>query len=60
MGILAWLRSRSLSRRKSSEVSEQTTEDVEQLQDDRKADIGGTLFVRGSAHSEAERLSSDD
>jgi hypothetical protein len=56
MGILSWLK----GRRRSSEDSEPANEDVEQQQDERKAEIDGTLFVRGSAHSEAERLSGDD
>jgi len=56
MGILSWLK----GRRRSSEDSEPATEDLEQQVDERKADIGGTLFVRGSADSEAERLSGAD
>ena len=57
MGILSWFEG---LRARDREVAEQPAEDVEQQQDERKADIGGTLFVRGSAHSEAARLSGDD
>jgi hypothetical protein len=55
VSILSWLKNFRKPR------GEQLTgEDIEKQQDAQKADIGGTLLVRGSAKSEAERLSPDD
>jgi hypothetical protein len=58
MSVLSWLK--KLRGRKGEPSPDSATSDAAHEADARKADIGGTLFVRGSAHSEAERLSSDD
>jgi hypothetical protein len=55
MSMLSWFK--NLRRPRDVKLS---AEDVEKQQDAQKADVGGTLFVRGSAKTEAERLSRDD
>jgi hypothetical protein len=52
MSIRSWFRTVRKPRDKK-----RTAEDVEKQQDALKADIGGTLFMRDSAKSEAKRLS---
>jgi hypothetical protein len=58
MRVFSWLKKLRESTDEPSPDS--ATSDAAHEADARKADIGGTLFVRGSAQSEANRLSGDD
>ena len=58
MSVLTWFK--KLRGTKDEPSPDSATPDAAHEADARKADIGGTLLVRGSAQSEAERLSNDD
>jgi hypothetical protein len=57
MSIRSWLE--NLRKPREKKPPEDAADDLEKQLDARKADVGGTLFVRGSAKSEAQRLSRD-